>query len=85
MAAKQNRVASSFNRTILELKYDYYEIDEAALLTFNRTILELKYVLGSAAVDGTLTFNRTILELKFLGYQLAGRKASSLLIAPYWN
>ena len=71
----------SFNRTIVELKYNSgnsHFIDTSA---FNRTIVELK--LSSAQGTGTPdpAFNRTIVELKFKQV-LKPEKTSMLLIVP---
>ncbi len=56
----------SFNRTIVELKYEQYNIRHYVEISFNRTIVELKYLSASNQNFAKATFNRTIVELKWL-------------------
>ena len=54
----------SFNRTILELKYENYLRTHKKAMAFNRTILELKSKKQHNGSSKICSFNRTILELK---------------------
>ena len=57
----------TFNRTIEELKYGYFDGTHLKPETFNRTIEELKSLLKVIISPGPCAaFNRTIEELKFV-------------------
>ena len=55
----------TFNRTIVELKYDWFSSVRAVAFSFNRTIVELKFTCPERSMVSGSTFNRTIVELKF--------------------
>ena len=58
---------ASFNRTIIELKLDWFDPETFIYFnTFNRTIIELKQYKNTVHALAELTFNRTIIELKRL-------------------
>jgi len=74
----------TFNRTILELKWNKSTAVYGAGISFNRTILELKSNCFGQIRQNSDSFNRTILELKYQGGDMA-ENVIRPLIAPYWN
>ena len=67
----------SFNRTILELKFQRFRNSINGVYSFNRTILELKSVTGRRS-SALSTFNRTILELKYRNQMAIGTNWTAL-------
>jgi len=55
---------ATFNRTIVELKFDSTFTFFYSRFTFNRTIVELKFRGNLFVIDAKEAFNRTIVELK---------------------
>jgi len=71
----------SFNRTILELKFDKYSITFCWDSPFNRTILELKYDHEWLNIFCFDAFNRTILELKYV--HRCNRKGTIMILQSH--
>ncbi len=64
MGSGTTGIACTFNRTIVELKYEYSVENGLTYISFNRTIVELKLIYLVYEMGDKFTFNRTIVELK---------------------
>ena len=75
-------VNESFNRTFMELKYEYYRCCHGCCNSFNRTFMELKFRDFMIAMM-VLCSNRTFMELKFRSTTILPAP-TLVLIAPLW-
>ena len=74
----------SFNRTFMELKYNYCESGIWFGGGFNRTFMELKSNGKPLIRSSFCGFNRTFMELKYDPRE-AYKAVRHVLIVPLWN